>query len=492
MRYRERYAVSVALWGMVLCALSYSPICRSAETAVGPPGNTSIPFTDNLENALAQAQTSHKPLVLAFEAVWCPNCLKMKRTTLPAPQVTALSESFHWVKIDIDRNVSLARSYNVNAVPQLLLLDSDGTVRDRIVGVIGPTEFRVKLDQFLQSGEQYNPVDLAQTPQTERQHTTLTWRPAGYRANSICFSHVGYGPLRIKSQSPFQSLRLALAPRTPSTLARHDMEFRATGTWANVFAIGEIQDLDYETFDASLSFAYGISDTFEVEVEFEDRSRFGGKLDPLSEGFHDVFGIDQNDRDEIRDGQFTFELRPPGGQPVSLSGKDRGSFSRSILTTIQHNVTCGTATLPAFAYAFTVRQDVGDSNDLRGGSKTDFAISVAVSRKFGNFYGYGTIGYARFGRDNFRGIPLRDDQLTLLSALEWRWRPKQSFLFQYLWTEALADNLGPFSDASQEVTFGWKMEIRHGSVIELGIVENIITVDNSPDFALHAGFSRRF
>lgn len=43
-----------------------------------------------------------------------------------------------------------------------------------------------------------------------------------------------------------------------------------------------------------------------------------------------------------------------------------------------------------------------------------------------------------------------------------------------------------------EVTFGRTMEINHGSVVELGVVENIITVDNSPDFALHAGFSQRF
>ena len=74
---------------------------------------------------------------------------------------------------------------------------------------------------------------------------------------------------------------------------------------------------------------------------------------------------------------------------------------------------------------------------------------MALSGRPGRFYLYGTLGYAKFGQDRFRGIEL-------------------------------------------EVTLGWKWEAVQRGVLEVGIIENLISFDNSPDFGIHVGFSRRF
>jgi hypothetical protein len=67
-----------------------------------------------------------------------------------------------------------------------------------------------------------------------------------------------------------------------------------------------------------------------------------------------------------------------------------------------------------------------------------------------------------------------------------------SFVLQYLGTESVAVDLGPFSETSNEVTVGWKGEIRPAGVLGIGLIENVATFDNSPDFGVHVEFSQRF
>ena len=334
-------------------------------------------------------------------------------------------------------------------------------------------------------------------------HCRLTWKPTGYRAKSICFSHVGYGPLRLGSQSPFQSLRLSIVPRTPSTLGRGQWEVRGALTWANIWAtetasfrpeIGEIGPylMDYESLGLTLGAGYGLLDTLQLELEYDERWRFGGAMDGMIEGFHDLFGLDQMGRDRWPRDQFAIFVDPEDGRPiVGLGDEFVGSFTRNIQVSLQHNVTCGTSKWPAFSYAVTSRWLI-DSEDLEG-DDFDVSLSVAVARRFGrSFYTYLTLGYAYYGDDSFHGLELQRDQISVLAGLEWRFKPKMSFMLQYLGSEGVAVDLGPFSETSNEVTIGWKGEIRPAGVLGVGLIENVATFDNSPDFGVHVEFTQRF
>ena len=215
-------------------------------------------------------------------------------------------------------------------------------------------------------------------------------------------------------------------------------------------------------------------------------------MDSFIQSFHDTFGIDQSGRDEVPKDDFTYLLNPPGGQPsISLGREERGTFTRNALFTIQHNVTCGTAKYPAFSYAFTGRWSL-ESDDLEG-DDFDYGVSVATSRRFKNFYGYVTLGYAWFGSESFRGIELQDSQFSGLVVFEWRWKPRMSWVIQYLVSEGLAARgFDPYSDLSHEITLGWKREIVSRGVLEIGLVENVATFDNSADFGVHVGYALRF
>jgi len=459
-----------------------------------------LPFSSDLEATLQAAKASGKPVVVAFVAAWCPICRQMRQEAFRDPAVIALAGEFLWVMVDIDRNLTTAREYAVEGVPLVHLLDSEGRLRAQLLGLLAPSGFRDQLTRLLHTLElspESQPVEIE--PLDPGPNSALIWKPKGYRGVGVCFSHVGYGPLKLYSQSPFQSLRLVIRPRTPSTLAKGRYELSANSTWVNVWGVEkDVGDptnrffLDVEMLQTTIALAYGISDTLEIEGEIQNRSRFGGKMDSFTQGVHDLFGIDQNGRDEVPKNDFVVNLNPPGGPSVELGDDDRGNYSRTLQFSVQHNVTCGTARLPALSYSVSVRLETLDVGDLSGGSDLDFGASVSLARRLGRFYLYGILGHAWFGRNNFRGIELEDTQFSALLAAEWRFRAMQSLLVQYLRTDGVIDGFGAFGETSNEVTLGYKWELRQKGILEFGLIENVGSFDNSPDFGFHLGFSQRF
>lgn len=475
--------------GLVVLLLLAGIAAQAAEPV------SELPFRRNYDAALREAHISGKPVVVFFEAAWCPICNQMKKTVFTQPAVLAMADDFVWVLVDIDRELSLSRSQEIVGVPTIRLLTAEGVRIDSHVGMIGATPL---VDRLRTLGRPPGETTVYLRDQSGPA-SQLVWQPGGYRGSGICFSHVGYGPLSVSAQSSFQSLRLGLRPRTPSTLGKGQYEVQVDSTWSNFWAVdGDVDApnkryfLDYESLQSSLTFAYGMTDRFEIEFEYQGRSRFGGDLDGLSQGFHDLFGIEQNGRDLVPHGAFRLDLNPGDGRPaVSLESSDRGTFSRTIGVALQHNLTCGTRRLPAIAYSVTVRHDLRD-RDLLGGRDLDVGLSISASRRFKKIYLYGSYGYTWFGQDNFRGLELRNTQWSAMVALEWRIRPRVSLLFQSLTTAGLVDDFDPFDERADEFTVGFKWELFDRGVVEAGLIENFISFDNTPDVGFHAGFRQRF
>ncbi|HSL17980.1 MAG TPA: DUF3187 family protein [Methylomirabilota bacterium] len=485
---------------LVLAALV--PVADDA--AAAEPGWVTRPwgeisFTADLESARQRAVDAGTPVVIVFAADWCPSCRLFRRTTLVDPAVQAYAEEVIWVAVDVDRHPATARAWGVRATPELLFVKPDGTVVDRALGVTSAEELADRLRALVDAGPGTVGAAQAATPGSE------PWSPppATYRGRSICYAHVGYGPLNVRSQSVFQALRSGLLPRTPSTLGRGEHQVRGRVTWANLWAVDQgafwpetgtlgPYVVDFETLDASVAWAHGLLDTVELEVEIEQRWRFGGAMDGAIQGFHDLFGIAQSGRDRVDRDLFRFSIDDPGGEPaVDLGPGDEGTFARSAMLTLQHTLTCGTATWPALSWAVSVRTSLDGSEGLEG-RRLDVALSVAAARRFGDFHVYLTLGHAWYGSERYYGVELDSTQLTALAAGEWRFAPRMSLTLQYLRTEGAALDIPPFSEPSNEIVIGWKWEATTGGVLEVGLLENIITFDNSPDFGIHAAWLQRF
>jgi len=74
----------------------------------------------------------NRPVVVDFHALWCGPC-KVQSPILKEV-ANELGDSIRVIKIDVDRNGELARRYNIQGVPTLMIF-KNGKIKYRQAGV---------------------------------------------------------------------------------------------------------------------------------------------------------------------------------------------------------------------------------------------------------------------------------------------------------------------------------------------------------------------
>jgi thiol:disulfide interchange protein len=89
-----------------------------------------VQWRSSLADALRDARATGKPVLVAFDADWCPFSRRMEQETYTDSRVAALSRSFICVKVDVesDYGKTLCREYAVDAFPYLILFNPSGQI----------------------------------------------------------------------------------------------------------------------------------------------------------------------------------------------------------------------------------------------------------------------------------------------------------------------------------------------------------------------------
>ena len=91
-------------------------------------------FSQDVQQGLAEAGTTGKPLLLFFTAEWCHFCHQMAGEAFTDPQVVGLSERFVCVLINADNQPGICQQFHVSAYPTVQFISPQGILLNRIEG----------------------------------------------------------------------------------------------------------------------------------------------------------------------------------------------------------------------------------------------------------------------------------------------------------------------------------------------------------------------
>ncbi len=125
--------VRLGIFSIALLALL---LMTSASSAV----STGIEFKSlGLEEAKTLSKKSGKLIFIDCYTVWCGPCKRMAATSFKDPSVGKLyNENFINLKVEMEKDPdgrALAAKYKVRAYPTLLIIDGNGTLIKKVVGL---------------------------------------------------------------------------------------------------------------------------------------------------------------------------------------------------------------------------------------------------------------------------------------------------------------------------------------------------------------------
>jgi thioredoxin 1 len=97
-------------------------------------------------NSFQELINSDKPVLIDFFAEWCGPCKMMKPILEDVKQ--QVGEKASIIKVDVDRNPSVASSLNIRGVPTLIIY-KNGKVLWRKSGVVSADELTLLLKQYI-------------------------------------------------------------------------------------------------------------------------------------------------------------------------------------------------------------------------------------------------------------------------------------------------------------------------------------------------------
>ncbi|NOZ75122.1 MAG: thioredoxin family protein [FCB group bacterium] len=101
----------------------------------------------SLKQALAEAQSTDKAVLVKFHADWCHYCRAMDKNTFSDATVEEGLRDYIVIKVNVDTpsGILLARKYKVSGLPTLVALDSDGNITYRQSGYQSPQQLLAAL-----------------------------------------------------------------------------------------------------------------------------------------------------------------------------------------------------------------------------------------------------------------------------------------------------------------------------------------------------------
>jgi hypothetical protein len=298
----------------------------------------------------------------------------------------------------------------------------------------------------------------------------------------------GRGLLDFRDPFPLALLHLQIPNNTLQVLEEGEWKVRVSFDWANSFAADDNFIIDAETYVLELSAWYALDRDFYVGAGLPVMARSGGILDPVIDGFHNLFGLSDGGRDDVPRNDYEISITDENGQTASLdSGIGLGDLSLKAHWILNE----GGRWFPAVSVQALV--NLPTSTQGFGSDGVDLGLVFSAYKTFLEIvHLYGVVGVTYLTDPRTEG--LRYDQLgaTLVAGVEVAVLDELSIVLQTMYYSGLLESISPLDDSRYYVAFGFKWQVIGGIDMQLSIVENFNNFESSSDLALGFGLAFRF
>jgi hypothetical protein len=248
--------------------------------------------------------------------------------------------------------------------------------------------------------------------------------------------------------------------------------------------------LDGETTRLALGARRGFGDGWEASISLPLLRHSGGFLDSAIEGWHDVFGLPNGDRDGYPQDRLRYQYRPDsGGVAITDTVTGVGDVQLGIARRLGGR----------FALRGQLELPSGDAGDLTGSGGTDLALSLHFSSN-----GNGANAHAgqRLYAHLSGGVLLREDgDLLPAEAESWvgfgsatvGWRASKHWHLKVqldAHSSAWNSPREAIGEPSAQLVVGASGQLGKAWVIDLAFSEDIV-VERSPDIVFQLGLRWR-
>ena len=296
-----------------------------------------------------------------------------------------------------------------------------------------------------------------------------------------------YGPLYVQAQAPLQAQAYTPQLRSGRVFSGRRLQLHFTGTASSVWAESSEYFMDYYHNEFNFGATVAIATGWEWEINIQHGYAGNNGLDSITIAFHDLFGIDQNGRDEVPEDQFVITSEEYG---VDVTDFKNEIFSNAVANYLgyqiyqdeQHAVSAG----------YGISYDYVSSGPFKKSrwehiGQLNYTYSSTPLHTFHATFGLG------YSHDNATpgGLPLNDWSAMLGGGYQWRPWQRHALLLEYHLFQGEAANEPNFSEVAHEILLGYRYHFRHAA-LEFSAIENARNMDNSTDISFSLGYRHRY